>query len=111
MIKHFKSRRSETRSRSRNRHFEQNRVNIESMVYINIPYYVENDRLDRDTVIKEIQALSINEDAKYEAFEAIYNRKPHGVSFDEKGLSEAVQLEDVLRKLGIAYRQSEKSER
>ncbi len=81
------------------------------MVYINIPYQVENDRLDRDTVIKEIQALDINEDAKYEAFEAIYNRKPHGVSFDEKGLSEAVQLEDVLRKLGIAYRQSEKSER
>jgi len=81
------------------------------MVYINIPYQVENERLDRDTVIKEIQALDINENAKYEAFEAIYNRKPHGVSFDDKGLSEAVQLEDVLRKLGIAYRQSEKSER
>lgn len=81
------------------------------MVYINIPYYVENDRIDRNTVIKEIQALDINENAKYEAFEAIYNRKPHGVSFDEKGLKEAVQLEIVLKRLGIAYRQSEESER
>jgi len=81
------------------------------MVYINIPYHVENDRIDRDTVIKEIQALNINEDAKYEAFEAIYNRKPHGVSFDEKDLSEATELESVLKRLGIAYRQSEESER
>ncbi len=81
------------------------------MVYINIPYHVENDRIDRETVIKEIRALTINEDAKYEAFEAIYNRKPHGVSFDDKGLSEAVQLEAVLKRLGIAYRQSEESER
>jgi len=81
------------------------------MVYINIPYYVENERLDRDTVIKEIRALNINENAKYEAFEAIYNRKPHGVSFDEKKVSEAEQLETVLKKLGIAYRQTEESER
>ena len=81
------------------------------MVYINIPYQIENDRIDRATVIKEIQALDINENAKYEAFEAIYHRKPHGVSFDEKGLNEATQLENVLRRLGIAYRQSEESER
>ena len=81
------------------------------MVYINIPYYVENDRIDRDTVIKEIQALDINENAKYEAFEAIYNRKPHGVSFDDNSLKEAVQLETVLKRLGIGYRQSEESER
>ena len=81
------------------------------MVYINIPYQVENDRIERNTVIKEIQALNINEDAKYEAFEAIYNRKPHGVSFDDKNLSEATQLEAVLKRLGIAYRQSEESER
>ena len=81
------------------------------MVYINIPYQIENDRIDRATVIKEIQALDINENAKYEAFEAIYHRKPHGVSFDEKSLTEATQLETVLRRLGIAYRQSEESER
>ncbi len=81
------------------------------MVYINIPYQVENDRIDRATVIKEIGALDINEDAKYEAFEAIYHRKPHGVSFDEKSLNEATRLETVLQRLGIAYRQSEESER
>ena len=80
------------------------------MVYINIPYYVENDRIDRDTVIKEIRALTIDENAKYEAFEAIYNRKPDGVSFDGKSSSEATQLETVLKKLGIAYRQIEESE-
>lgn len=81
------------------------------MVYINIPYYVENDRIDRNSVFKEIQALNINENAKHEAFEAIYHRKPHGVSFDEKSLSEALKLEKALEKLGVPYRQSEESER
>ena len=80
------------------------------MVFINIPYVHENNRLDRDFVIKEIQSLDINEDAKFEAFEAIYNRKPRGVNFDDAHLKEALLLETALGKLGIPYRQSEESE-
>jgi len=80
------------------------------MVYINIPYVPENNRIDRDFVIKEIQSLDINEDAKFEAFEAIYNRRPRGVNFDDAGLNEALLLEKALGRLGIPYRQSEESE-
>jgi hypothetical protein len=80
------------------------------MVYINIPYVPENNRIDKDLIEKELQSLDINEDAKHAAFEAIYNRLPHGVSFDENDLKEAFQLEKVLSRLGIPYRESEESE-
>ncbi len=78
------------------------------MVYINIPYIPENNRIDRDFAIKEIGSLDINEDAKYEALKAIYNRLPRGVSFGNP--KEASQLEKVLARLGVPYRQSEESE-
>ncbi len=80
------------------------------MIYINIPYVPENERIDKDFAKKEIQFLEISENAKQSAFEAIYNLKPRGVNFDGGELTEALKLEGLLSKLGIPYRRSEKSE-
>ena len=78
------------------------------MVYINIPYVPENNTIDRNLAIEQIQSLDISEEAKWEAFEAIYNLHPRGVSFEN--ITDAVQLEAVLQKLGVPYRQTETSE-
>ncbi len=80
------------------------------MVFINIPFVDDNKNIDVDIVIRALDSLDISEDAKYEAFQAIYNRKPRGVPFDDKDLNKAVLLEKALAKLGIPYRQSEISE-
>ena len=80
------------------------------MVFINIPFVDENKIIDTDIVTRALESLDISEDAKYEAFQAIYNRKPRGVRFDDKDLTKAVSLENALAKLGIPYRQSEISE-
>ena len=80
------------------------------MVYINIPYVPENNRIARDLTQKELEALDISEDAKHAAFEAIYNRLPRGVSFEGETSKEATLLEKMLGKLGIPYRESEDSE-
>lgn len=80
------------------------------MVFINIPYVPENNRIARDLIQKELEALDISEDAKHDAFEAIYNRLPRGVSFEGESSKEASLLEKTLAKLGIPYRQSEDSE-
>lgn len=80
------------------------------MVFINIPYVVENENIDTETVIKALQSLDISENERYEAFQAIYNRKPRGVHFSDGDLSKALQLENALSKLGIPYRQTEESE-
>lgn len=80
------------------------------MVYINIPFVSENKKIERDIVQKELEALDISEDAKYEAFQSIYNLHPRGVSFDDKDLNAALQLESVLARLGIPYRQTETPE-
>ena len=77
------------------------------MVYINIPFVIENNRIDKDVARQELQILDISEDAKYEAFEAIYNRNPRGVNFDNKDLKQALSLQNVLAKLGAPYRQVE----
>lgn len=79
------------------------------MVYINIPYVPENNRIDRDFVKKEIQLLDIGESEKQIAYSAIYNLNPRGVSFGNN-LKEAILLEELLKKLGVPYRQSEESE-
>lgn len=80
------------------------------MVYINIPYIPENNRIERDLVRKEIDSLSISPDAKDSAFAAIYNLRPRGVNFEAKDSAEAGILEGALVRLGIPYRQSEESE-
>lgn len=74
------------------------------MVYVNIPYVAENDRIDPLLVGKELGVLDISEDAKYEAFDAIYNKRPRGVNFTD--LVEASLLQRALYRLGIPYRQS-----
>lgn len=80
------------------------------MVYIDIPFVNENKRIDRVLIEKELQSLTISEEAKKDAFDAIYNRLPRGVEFDSAHLSDAVELQNVLRRLGVPYRQIESSE-
>lgn len=80
------------------------------MIYINIPYVPENERIDKDFAKKELQILEISENAKQITFEAIYNLKPRGVNFEGGELKEVLKLEVLLSKLGIPYRRSEESE-
>lgn len=80
------------------------------MVYINIPFVEENKRIDKDLAEKELENAQISYEAKVSAFEAIYNKLPRGVEFDDVKLKEAIALETVLQKLGVPYRQSEASE-
>jgi hypothetical protein len=78
------------------------------MVYINIPYVRENNRIDKNIAKKEIQLLEISDEAKLNAHAAIYNLHPRGVSFGNN-LKEALLLQDALSRLGIPYMQSEES--
>jgi hypothetical protein len=78
------------------------------MVYVNIPYVVENDRLDAATVGLELKALNISDVAKYEAFEAIYHKRPRGVDFNDA--ADAVKLENLLHKLGVPFRRTSESD-
>jgi hypothetical protein len=80
------------------------------MVFIDIPFAVENNRIDRAYVKNELDALDIRADAKKDAFEAIYHRNPRGVTFDPKDLAQALTLEKTLSRLGVPYRHSEESE-
>jgi len=78
------------------------------MVYINIPYVVENDRIDRDVTARELQVLNIDEAARYEAFEAIYHKRPRGVNFTDA--DQATLLEAALRRLGVPFKRSNESD-
>ena len=78
------------------------------MVYVNIPYVAENDRLDPDVVGKELAMLSISDDSKHEAFNAIYHKRPRGVKFENT--NEALLLGNALYRLGVPYRQTFESD-
>lgn len=80
------------------------------MVYINIPYVPENNRIDKDLTQKELQALDMSDDAKWSVFQAIYNLHPRGVLLADNDLKETFRLEKVLSRLGVPYRQSEEPE-
>lgn len=80
------------------------------MVYINIPYVPENNRIDKDFAKKELQSLDISGNAQQSAFAAIYNLNPRGVNFEPKDSVEALILESALNRLGIPYRRTEESE-
>lgn len=75
------------------------------MVYIEIPFAAENNRVSKTIAENEIQILDISNEAKAEVFEAIYHRRPNGVSFEDKEIEQVVLLENLLRRLGIPYRQ------
>jgi hypothetical protein len=74
------------------------------MVYIDIPYEVENNRINKELARKEIEVLNINERAKQSALAAIYNFRPRGVDFTGKEAVEVLLLETALKKLGVPYR-------
>jgi hypothetical protein len=78
------------------------------MVFVNIPYVVENDRIDPSIVTKELKLLNISEAAKHDAFAAIYNKRPRGVNFED--VSQALELQKVLYRLGVPYRQTKESD-
>jgi hypothetical protein len=78
------------------------------MVFVNIPYVVENDRLDPSVLRKELEALSISEEAKHDAFAAVYNKRPRGVNFED--VSAAALLQKVLYRLGVPYRETAESD-
>jgi hypothetical protein len=80
------------------------------MVYVSIPYIPENNRLDKNLVKKEIEILVISDNAKQNAYAAIYNLKPRGVDFEGQENVEAARLENVLSKLGVPYIRLEESE-
>jgi hypothetical protein len=77
---------------------------------MDIPYVVENNRIDKEKVKRELEILDISETARTEAFAAVYNPKPRGVLFENADLRQAQMLEKALSKLGIPYRLAEVSE-
>ena len=80
------------------------------MVYIDIPYVVENNRVNKELAKKEIEVLKISESNKQSALAAIYNFRPRGVDFIGKEAIEAVLLETLLKKLGVPYRRIDEPE-
>lgn len=80
------------------------------MVFINIPFVIENNRIDKNFARNELQILDISEEAKQEAFKAIYDRKIRGVNFDDKDTKEVLLLEKTLARLGVPFRQTEEPE-
>jgi len=77
------------------------------MVYIDIPYAVENQRIGRDMMREEIERLKISDEAKRNTLAAIYNFKPRGVEFDVGELSQVKLLEEIFIRVGIPFRQME----
>jgi hypothetical protein len=75
------------------------------MLYIEIPYVSENNRVNKVWARNEIRILKITDEAKADVFEAIYHRLPGRVSFEDKEIEQVLLLEAALRKLGVPYRQ------
>lgn len=78
------------------------------MSYINIPYVVENNRIGKDLVKKELMQLDLSESARAETLAAIYSIRPRGVEISEP--TQAMELKTLLMRLGIPYRQTDVSE-
>lgn len=74
------------------------------MVYIDIPYAAENNRISKELARSEIEKLQISDKAKKGALTAIYNFRPRGVDFTGNEAIEAILLEVVLKNLGVPYR-------
>lgn len=74
------------------------------MIYLEIPYVIENNRVDKTSVKNEIQNLQISTETKAGIFDAIFNPHPRQVDFDNADLKEVVLLETALHRLGIPYR-------
>ncbi len=83
---------------------------MDIMLFLDIPYVVENKRIDKENTRRELAALELSQNVKDEAFEAVYNLKPRGVLFENKDLRQAQMIERVFSKLGIPYRLAEVSE-
>ncbi len=80
------------------------------MLYLEIPYVPENNRVNKNTVQTEIQVLNLSEKSKNDVLTAIYHQHPAGVNFEDTELKEVSRLAEILGNLGIPYRQSKKTE-
>lgn len=80
------------------------------MLFMDIPFVVENKRIDKENTRRELAALELSQSIKDDTLEAIYNRNPRGVTFEDNDLKQAQLLEKLLSKLGIPYRLAEVSE-
>jgi len=79
-------------------------------VYINIPYVSENELIDRDLFVRELELAPISDRARFETFEAVYNRLPRGVNFEYSETDQARELLAVLEHMRIGHRISQESE-
>ena len=77
------------------------------MIYLEIPYAAENNRIDKDVAKSAIESLDIDDEVKKSVYAAIYNLHPRGVDFDNKNPVQVLLLEETLRKLGVPYKKSE----
>ncbi|MEO7539001.1 MAG: hypothetical protein ABIV21_03170 [Pyrinomonadaceae bacterium] len=77
------------------------------MVYIDIPYAVENQRIEREMMKEEIGRLTISDEAKRTTLAAIYSFKPRGVVFETSEMSQVRLLEEIFIRLGVPFRQME----
>lgn len=77
------------------------------MVYIDIPFAVENQRVDRGMMKEEIGRLTISDEAKRSTLAAIYNFKPRGVEFAVGEMSQVTLLEEILVRVGVPFRRME----
>ena len=74
------------------------------MIYIEIPYSIENKRIDKEKVKKELELLKISDDEKKGVLEAIYNLQPRGINFEDKDAEKVSWLQRTLERLGVGYR-------
>lgn len=77
------------------------------MVYINIPYVPENNRINKNFAKESLRVLDISESVKDLAYTAIYNLRPRGVNIENQNSVDALLLEATLKKLGVPYKISE----
>jgi len=76
------------------------------MIYIEIPYYIENKRIDKNCVKKELQISPLSDDEKRDVLEAIYKPRPRGVNFEDEDFQKVSWLQKTLERLGVGYRRA-----
>ena len=75
------------------------------MIYLEIPFVSENNRVNRTSAENELQILKLSDAAKADVFDAIYHYYPKGVSFENNEMEQVLSLENALSRLRIPFRQ------
>ena len=77
------------------------------MIHLEIPYWIENDRINKEVAKQEIMILNISDEEKSDVFRAIYHVRPRMVSFNSKDSDKINKLQQTLVRLGVPYRRIE----